>query len=70
MVRFVNMNPFFSEAADGADAEPQDANFIVQVSYSKENIEDPLHWCSRKVDWDGINKQVSSFNNDDLKNFD
>lgn len=40
------------------------------MSTSKEEIDDPLYFCSRKNDWDGINNKVTSFNDDNMDKFD
>lgn len=63
MVRFVNKNPFYDAENDKA----LDADFVAQTSFSKENIDDPTFFCSRRHDWEGLNTEVSSFNREDLK---
>ena len=70
MIRFINRNPFYTESIDGSDSEAQDADFQPQYTNSQENIDDPLFWCSRPHNWDGINKETNSFNRGDLENYD
>ena len=69
MVRFINRNPFFTEAVDGNDAEAQEADFVPQFTNSKENIDDPTYWCSRPHNWEGINKETNHFNRAHLDSY-
>jgi hypothetical protein len=70
MIRFINRNPFYTESIDGSDAEAQDADFIPQSTTSTESIDDPVYWCSRPHNWEGINTEVNSFDRKKLDNFD
>lgn len=63
MVRFVNKNPLYDSFTDTM----MDADFEAQVSTSDENLDDPLFFCSRRHDWKGLNKEVTSFNIKDLE---
>lgn len=62
MVRFVSNNPLA-----GVDGNPMDSAFVAQYTNSKENLDDPTFWCSRRHDWDGINTEIKEIDSESLK---
>ena len=53
MIRFVNRNPLFD-----ADGNLNSPDFEAQFSVSREDISNPLAFCARPHNWEGINKEI------------